>query len=89
MLRQIAARLEAVKTAQRCGRHMDDIIDDEAKGVQVVVALAPVMDQGEERFLKTLTSLKSTPQFNPPKYSGKLDIDELLDWIIKMEKYFE
>ena len=47
------------------------------------------MDQGEEIFLKALTSLKSTPHFNPPKYNGKLYSDELVDWITEMEKYFE
>lgn len=81
--------MEAVETAQRRGRHLEDVSDDEVEEEQVNAELAPVMDQGEERFLKALTNLKSTPHFNPPDYSGKLDSDELVDWITKMEKYFE
>ena len=60
------------------------LLDDEVKEEQPNVELAPIMDQGKEIFLKALTSLKSTPHFNPPKYGGKLDSDELVDWITEM-----
>lgn len=36
-----------------------------------------------------MTSLKSIQKFNPLNYNGNLDSDELIDWITKMEKYFE
>lgn len=89
MLRQIAARLEVVEIAQRRGRHLEDVSDDEIEEEHANAKPSPVMDQGEEIFLKALTSLKSTPHFNPLEYGGKLDSDELVDWITKMEKYFE
>lgn len=69
MLRQIIAQLEVVDTFKHHGRHLDNISDDEDDRAHVATTPQLVMNLGEERFLKALTSLKSTPQFNSPKYN--------------------
>lgn len=86
LLRQIAARLEAVETAQRRGRPIEDVSEDE---VEEVGEQVPDIEQGDGRFLRAMTRVNAKPHFNPPDYDGKLDSDELLNWISEMEKYFE
>ena len=48
----------------------------------------PSIEDGDERFLRALTSINSKPYFNPLEYNGKLDLDELMSWNFEMEKYF-
>ncbi len=89
MLRKIPSLLKVVETTQHCGRNLYDVSDDEDKEVQATRTPKPEMELGEERVMKALTSLKTTLQFKPCKYSGQLDLDELMDYIFEKEKYFE
>lgn len=47
------------------------------------------MDPGEERFIRAITKVISKPQVDLPTYKGGLNVEELLDWINKMDKYFK
>lgn len=62
----------------------------ENKGEEALVEQAnlPTVDSDEERFLRVLSRLNTKPHFTPLKYDGKLDSDQLMDWILEMEKYF-
>lgn len=48
-----------------------------------------MIDLEEERFLRVLSRVNNKPDFTPPDYDGKLDSYELMDLILKMEKYFD
>ena len=86
-LRQIVARLDVVKTAQRRVAHLDDVSDDEA------IAPNPnpecKEDQDEARSLRLLSRENSKPTIEVVPYDGKLDTNAMLDWISDMEKFFE
>lgn len=47
-----------------------------------------MIDPDEERFLKVLSRGNTKPHFTPLEYDGKLDSNELMDWISEMEKHF-
>lgn len=90
MLRGIVARLDAIEMTQRRGRPVDVVSDEEVEEKEGREREdQPGLDQGEERFIKALTRANTKPHLNPLDYNGKLDSNELLDWIIEMEKYFD
>ena len=52
-LRQVAAKLDVVQTAQRRGAHLEDVSDDEVAAPNH--NLEPEEDQDEERLLQVLS----------------------------------
>ena len=47
------------------------------------------MNPEEERLFKALTKTRKRPKFDVPTFLGKLNPEELIDWINELEKYFE
>ena len=47
------------------------------------------MNPKEERLFKALTKIGKRPKFDIPTFSGKLNPEELIDWINELEEYFE
>lgn len=90
LLRGIAVRFEAIKMAQRRGRHVEDVSEDKEEEVATREqgANPSTNDPDEERFIRALSRENTRPHFTPLYYDGKLDSDELLDWIMEVEKYF-
>ena len=86
-LRQIAARLDVVETAQTRGAHLEDVSDDEVAAPNHNPK--PKEDQDEERLLRVLFRANSKPAVEVVPYDGKLDTNVVLDWISDMEKFFE
>lgn len=86
MLRQISTRLDLVETTQRRVVHLDDSSDDE-----VVVASNHELEiqEDEERLLRVLSRENYKPFVEVASYDEKLDTNPLLDWISKMEKFFQ
>ena len=84
-LRQIAARLDAMETAQRRGAHLDDVSDDEEAALNHNPELEE--DQDEERLLRVLSRENSNPIVEVVPYDGKLDPNAVLDWISDMENF--
>ena len=47
------------------------------------------MNLEEEKLFKALTKIGKRPKFDFPTFSGKLNAEELIDWINELEEYFE
>ena len=47
------------------------------------------MNPNEERLFKALTKIGKRSRFEVPTFSGKLNPEELIDWINELEEYFE
>ena len=47
------------------------------------------MNPEEEKLFKALTKIGKRPKFKVPTFSGKLNLEELIDWINELEDYFE
>ena len=43
----------------------------------------------EERLFKSLANIGKWPKFEVPTFLGKLNPEELIDWINELEEYFE
>ena len=48
-----------------------------------------VLNLEEERLFKALTKIEKRPKFDVPTFLGKLNPEELIDWINELEEYFE
>jgi hypothetical protein len=57
----------------------EDVEAEEVAGEHIV----------EERLLRVVVRLGSRAKINIPMYEGNLDVEELLDWIRSIEKYFD
>jgi hypothetical protein len=56
----------------------EDVEANEVEGEQIV----------EERLLREDVRFRARSKIDVPMYEGNLNVDELLDWIRSMEKYF-
>ena len=43
----------------------------------------------EEKNFKALSKIGKRPKFDVPTFLGKLNLEELIDWINELEDYFE
>ena len=48
-----------------------------------------VLNPDEEKLFKALTKIGKRPKFEVPTFLGKLNPEELIDWINELEEYFE
>jgi hypothetical protein len=86
-IRELRARLDAMETSQRRTPDTGDASDAENEEVEVKEVV--VEDVVEECLLKEVVKLGSRVKIDTPMYEGNLDIEELLDLIQEMEKYFD
>jgi hypothetical protein len=49
----------------------------------------PVEDASNERLLKAVARMSAKVKMDIPVYEGNLDVEELLDWIIALDTYFD
>ena len=48
-----------------------------------------VLNPKEERLFKAITKIGKRPKFDVPTFLGKLNPEELINWINELEEYFE
>ena len=85
-VRELRAELDAMETKKRRAPDAGDIRDAENEEVEVEEAV--VEDTTEEHLLKQVVKLGARAKIDIPMYEGNLDVEEMLDWIRSMEKYF-
>jgi hypothetical protein len=86
-MRELRARLDAMETTQRRAPDAGDVNDVEKKELEVEEAAGE--DVAEEGLLKEVVKLGAREKIDIPMYEGNLDVEELLDWIRSMDKYFD
>ena len=68
----------------------DDIEDEREEGqVNQEEQEEEVLNPDEEKLFKALTKIGKRPKFEVPTFSGKLNPEEVIDWINELEEYFE
>jgi hypothetical protein len=76
-----------MEEAQRRAPDAGDIIDAESEEVEVEEdARENVV---EEHFLREFVRLGARAKIEVPMYQGNLDVEEMLDWVRSMDKYFD
>ena len=48
-----------------------------------------ILNPDEEKLFKALTKIGTRPKFEVPTFLGKLNPEELINWINELEEYFE
>jgi hypothetical protein len=86
-MRELRARLEAMEAVQRRAPDAGDISDAESEEIEVEEAAGE--NVAEERLLRAIVKLGARAKIEIPMYEGNLDVEELLDWIRSMDKYFD
>jgi hypothetical protein len=79
-------RLDAMETMQR--RALDAGYISEAKSEEIEVEENVVEDVAQDRLLKVVSRIGARARIEVPMYEGNLEVEELLDWVHAMEKYF-
>ena len=85
-MRELRARLYSMETTQRRAPNDGDVSDAESREIEFEGAI--VEDVVVECLLKYVVKLGDREKIEIPMYEGNLDVEELLDWIREMEKYF-
>ena len=89
-MRELRAKLDAMETSQRCTINVGDISEAESEnedgneGEEVAVE-----DAADERLFRVVARIGAREKMGIPMYEGNLDVEELLDWIRALGKYFE
>jgi hypothetical protein len=89
-MRELRARLDAMETAQRHTVDAGDISEAESEneagheGEEVAVE-----DVADERLFRVVARIGAREKMEIPMYEGNLDVEELLDWIRALDKYFD
>jgi hypothetical protein len=82
---ELHARLDAMETKQRCTVDVGDISEDESENEAINEEVA-VEDAAQERLFRAVARIGSREKMDIPVYEGKLDVEEILDWIRALEK---
>jgi hypothetical protein len=85
-MRELCARLDSMETTQRRAPDAGDVSD--AKNEEVEVEEVIDEDVVKEHLLKAVVKLGARAKIYVPMYKGNMDVEELLDWIRAMDKYF-
>jgi glycyl-tRNA synthetase beta subunit len=81
------ARLDVMETTQKRVPEVGDISDEENEEIEVKEAATE--DDVEKSLLRAVVKLGARVKIDIPMYELNLYIEELLDWIRGMDKYFD
>jgi hypothetical protein len=87
---ELCARLDAMETTQRRTVDAGDISEAESEneagheGEEVTVE-----DAADERLFRAVARIGARAKMDITVYEGNLDVEELLDWIRALDKYFD
>jgi hypothetical protein len=87
-MRELRARLDAMETAQRCIIDAGDISEVERENENEGEEVA-AKDAVEECLFMSIARIGARAKMDIPVYEGNLDVEELLDWIRALDKYFD
>jgi hypothetical protein len=89
-MRELRVRLDAMETTQRHTIDTGDISEAESEneagheGEEVAIE-----DATDERLFRVVARIGAREKMDIPVYEGNLDVEELLDWIRALDKYFD
>jgi hypothetical protein len=86
-MRRLKMRLDAMETTQRRAPVTGDISEVESEEIKVEEDV--VEDVFEDLLLKFVSIIGAKEKIEVPMYEGNLEVEELLDWVQAMEKYFD
>jgi hypothetical protein len=88
-MRELRARLDAMETAQRRTVDTGDISEADSENEAGHGEEVTVEDVVDERLFRVVARIGAREKMEIPMYEGNLDVEELLDWIRALDKYFD
>jgi hypothetical protein len=89
-MHKLCARLDAMEKTQRRTIETGDIceVDSENEAGHEGEEVA-VEDAADERLFRVVSRIGAREKMGIPVYEGNLDVEELLEWIRALDKYFD
>jgi len=81
--------MESMDTTQRRGADIGDVSDREEEEEPIEEEAEPREEAIKVRLLRSVLGTSTRPRMEVPMYEGNLNIEEMIDWISAMDKYFE
>jgi hypothetical protein len=88
-MRELHAQLDAMETSHRKTPDTRDISEAESENEVGAKEKFVAEDTAEECLFKSVARIGSKEKLDIPMYEGNLDVEELLDWFISLDKYFD
>jgi hypothetical protein len=88
-MHELRASLDAMETAQSHTVDTRDISEADSENEAGHEEEVAIEDAVDERLLKVVSRISATAKVDIPLYEGNLDVEELLEWIRAMDKYFD
>jgi hypothetical protein len=79
-------RLDSMETTQRRALDIGDISEVKSEEEEVKENVAE--DDAQYLLIKVVSKIGARARIEVPMYEGNLEVEELLDWVHSMEKYF-
>ena len=83
-MRILEERLEAMERKKQLSNSNDSNKEDESESSE-----EEEEDPAEVKIMKMLMKTSGKPRIEVPMYSGNLNVEELMDWINALNKYFD
>ncbi|KAH9292214.1 hypothetical protein KI387_042602, partial [Taxus chinensis] len=88
-IRNLTARLRDLEEAQRRGIEMAEVSDGEQEPPEEELTAEVEEETPEERLIRAIMKVNTKPKMEVPMYEGNLNVEELIDWIKALDKYFD
>jgi hypothetical protein len=87
-MRKLCARLDTMETTQRRALETGDVNEVESENIEAGDE-AIGEQETEEQLLRDVVKMGTRTKMEVPMYEGNLNVEELLDWISALDKYFD
>jgi hypothetical protein len=87
-MRRLLMRLDAIETPQRRAPDTGDISEAESEE-EVEGEAHDAKDVAQDRLIKVVSKIGARARIEVPMYEGNLVVEELLDWVRAIDKYFD
>jgi hypothetical protein len=88
-MRELCARLDAMETTQRSTVGTRDINEADSENEVGHGEEVTTEDVADEHLFRVVARIGAREKMEIPMYEGKLDVEEILDWIRALDKYFD
>ncbi|KAH9331464.1 hypothetical protein KI387_003572, partial [Taxus chinensis] len=88
-IRNLIARLRDLEEAERRGIEMADVSVVEQEPPEEELTAEVEEEKPEERLIRAIMKVNTKPKMEVPMYEGNLNVEELIDWIKALDKYFD
>ena len=80
-------KLDTMETTQRRALDVGDIREAESEEIEIEENVAE--DVAQDRLIKVVSKIGAIARIEVLMYEGNLEVEELLDWVRAMDKYFD